>query len=91
MTRSHTGQYMAMQLHDTLDKWGLRHLVGRSQLLFDLFELTRLIQAHVIAMDNASNCDKTSEEFALLARPSWHETWRVRCLLHIVNLMAKVR
>jgi hypothetical protein len=43
-----------------------------------------------IAMDNASNCDSTAEEFALLAPTDWHKTWRVRCLLHIINLMAKV-
>jgi hypothetical protein len=48
-------------------------------------------QVMTIAMDNASNCDSTAEEFAVLAPTDWHETWQVRCLLHIINLMAKVR
>lgn len=41
-------------------------------------------------MDNASNCDKAAEQLAVL-NPHWDEQWRVRCILHIVNLMAQVR
>ncbi|KAL1673131.1 hypothetical protein EV122DRAFT_294382 [Schizophyllum commune] len=42
-------------------------------------------------MDNASNCDTTATELQKLLPSFEGRSWRLRCLLHILNLIAKVR
>jgi hypothetical protein len=41
-------------------------------------------------MDNAANCDTLAEELAKLLPHFKGSKWRIRCLLHILNLIAKV-
>ncbi|KAI5890922.1 uncharacterized protein SCHCODRAFT_01171994 [Schizophyllum commune H4-8] len=41
-------------------------------------------------MDNAGNCDTTAEELANWLPHFRGKKWRLRCLLHILNLIAKV-
>jgi hypothetical protein len=45
----------------------------------------------LLNMDNAGNCDTTARELAILNPAFLGERWRLRCFLHILNLMAKVR
>ncbi|KAF9037432.1 hypothetical protein BDP27DRAFT_1245196, partial [Rhodocollybia butyracea] len=43
-----------------------------------------------LSMDNASNNDTTTVELARLIPTFAGMLWRIRCILHILNLIAKV-
>ena len=45
----------------------------------------------LLNMDNAGNCDTTAEELETWLSDFRGKKWRLRCLLHILNLIAKVR
>ncbi|KAE9386211.1 hypothetical protein BT96DRAFT_839587, partial [Gymnopus androsaceus JB14] len=43
-----------------------------------------------MSMDNASNNDTTTTELACILPSFLGNLWRIRCILHILNLIAKV-
>jgi hypothetical protein len=61
-----------------------------SALHFSVVVLIILVQLLFLAMDNAANCDTLAEELAKLLPHFKGNKWRIRCLLHILNLIAKV-
>jgi hypothetical protein len=44
-----------------------------------------------LAQDNTLNCNATAEELQLLICQFCGKKWRIWCLFHIINLIAKVR
>ncbi|KAE9398399.1 hypothetical protein BT96DRAFT_822025, partial [Gymnopus androsaceus JB14] len=44
----------------------------------------------IMSMDNASNNDTTTTELAHILPTFQGLLWRIRCILHILNLIAKV-
>lgn len=73
-----------------LQRFGLEKKVQNRIVESNPLTPSPLCQFHVIAMDNASNCDVTADELANLI-PGFHgRASRTRCVPHTVNLIAKV-
>lgn len=89
VAKSHSGVNLARAFANILKDYGINHKVSCTDETHGVFGLL-IYQILSITCDNASNNDTMTVRLARLLPRFRGDKSRVRCFLHIVNLVAKV-